>query len=55
MRLSGQRELGHVDRLRALEQRLLRVSAIVDARFRLIVDGKTALPLTRWGSTQVLG
>jgi hypothetical protein len=33
----------------------VRISAIVDARFRLIVDGKSALPLMRWGSTQVLG
>jgi len=33
----------------------VRISAIVDACFRLIVDGKSALPLTRWGGTQVLG
>jgi hypothetical protein len=33
----------------------MRISAIVDACFRLIVDGKSALPLTRWGGTQVLG
>jgi hypothetical protein len=33
---------------------MLRISAIVDARFRLIVDGKTVLPRRRWGSAQEL-
>jgi hypothetical protein len=32
----------------------LRISAIVDACFRLIVDGEAAPPVTRWGSAQVL-
>jgi len=32
----------------------LRISAIVDACFRLIVDGGTAPSVTRWGSAQVL-
>ena len=32
----------------------VRISAIVDACFRLIVDGRLALPLTRGGSAQVL-
>ena len=35
--------------------KVVRISAIVDACFRLIVDGKSVLPLTRWGGTQVLG
>ena len=38
----------------ALARICLRISAIVDACFRLIVDGKSVLPLTRRGSTQVL-
>jgi hypothetical protein len=33
---------------------LLRISAIVDADFRLIVDGKTALSETRQRGAQVL-
>jgi hypothetical protein len=33
----------------------MRISAIVDACFRLIVDGETAPSVTRWGSAQVLG
>jgi hypothetical protein len=28
----------------------MRISAIVDACFRLIVDGETAPSVTRWGS-----
>ena len=32
----------------------VRISAIVDACFRLIVDGETAPSVTRWGSAQVL-
>jgi hypothetical protein len=32
----------------------MRISAIVDAHFRLIVDGETSLSVTRWGSAQVL-
>jgi hypothetical protein len=32
----------------------LRISAIVDACFRLIVDGRTVLPRRRWGSAQEL-
>ena len=34
---------------------LLRISAIVDARFRLIVDGETASFRTRRGGAQALG
>ena len=37
-----------------LAMRQVRISAIVDACFRLIVDGKTAPSVTRWGSAQVL-
>ena len=33
----------------------LRISAIVDARFSLIVDGETASSRTRWGGAQVPG
>lgn len=33
---------------------LLRISAIVDACFRLIVDGESVLPWRRWGSAQEL-
>lgn len=33
----------------------VRISAIVDACFTLIVDGETAPSVTRWGSAQVLG
>jgi hypothetical protein len=33
----------------------LRISAIVDAHFRLIVDGKSAPSVTRRGGAQVLG
>ena len=33
---------------------LLRISAIVDACFRLIVDGESVLPCRRWGSAQEL-
>jgi hypothetical protein len=33
----------------------LRISAIVDAHFRLIVDGKSAPSETRRGGAQVLG
>ena len=33
----------------------LRISAIVDAWNRLIVDGETASPERRWGSAQALG
>jgi hypothetical protein len=33
---------------------VLRISAIVDACFRLIVDGETMLPWRRWGSAQEL-
>jgi hypothetical protein len=36
------------------EKGCLRISAIVDARFRLIVDGKSVLPRRRWGSAQEL-
>ncbi len=32
----------------------VRISAIVDACFRLIVDGRTVLPRRRWGSAQEL-
>ena len=32
----------------------LRISAIVDACFRLIVDGKSVLPWWRWRSAQEL-
>ena len=32
----------------------LRISAIVDACFRLIVDGESVLPWRRWGSAQEL-
>jgi hypothetical protein len=32
----------------------LRISAIVDACFRLIVDGNLMLPWRRWGSAQEL-
>ncbi len=32
----------------------VRISAIVDACFRRIVDGETAPSVTRWGSAQVL-
>jgi hypothetical protein len=32
----------------------LRISAIVDAHFRLIVDGELASPVRRWGSAQEL-
>jgi len=32
----------------------LRISAIVDACFRLIVDGETVSPWRRWGSAQEL-
>ena len=34
---------------------LMRISAIVDAWNRLIVDGETASPERRWGSAQALG
>jgi hypothetical protein len=33
----------------------LRISAIVDGCFSLIVDGETASPGWRWGSAQALG
>ena len=33
---------------------VLRISAIVDACFRLIVDGESVLPWRRWGSAQEL-
>jgi hypothetical protein len=33
----------------------LRISAIVDGCFSLIVDGQTALSQGRWGSAQALG
>ena len=33
----------------------VRISAIVDGCFSLIVDGETALPEGRWGSAQALG
>ena len=33
----------------------MRISAIVDARFSLIVDGETASSRTRWGGAQVPG
>jgi hypothetical protein len=32
----------------------MRISAIVDAHFRLIVDGESELPWRRWGSAQEL-
>ena len=32
----------------------VRISAIVDACFRLIVDGESVLPWRRWGSAQEL-
>jgi hypothetical protein len=32
----------------------MRISVIVDACFRLIVDGKSVLPWQRWGSAQEL-
>jgi hypothetical protein len=32
----------------------MRISAIVDACFRLIVDGESVLPCRRWGSAQEL-
>jgi hypothetical protein len=32
----------------------LRISAIVDACFRLIVDGESVSPWRRWGSAQEL-
>ena len=34
--------------------REVRISAIVDACFRLIVDGESVLPRRRWGSAQEL-
>ena len=34
---------------------LLRISAIVDARFSLIVDGETVSSMTRRGGAQALG
>jgi len=37
-----------------LMQGLVRISAIVDACFRLIVDGESVLPWRRWGSAQEL-
>jgi hypothetical protein len=40
--------------LRSSSEIRLRISAIVDACFRLIVDGGTAPSMTRWGSAQVL-
>jgi hypothetical protein len=33
---------------------LVRISAIVDACFRLIVDGESVLPRWRWGGAQEL-
>lgn len=45
------------DARRVLEEeftRQLRISAIVDACFRLIVDGESVLPWRRWGSAQEL-
>lgn len=42
------------DRLKQLRKAQVRISAIVDAYFRLIVDGKTVLPRRRWGSAQEL-
>jgi hypothetical protein len=33
----------------------MRISAIVDACFRLIVDGESASPWRRWGGAQELG
>ena len=36
-------------------QRAVRISAIVDARFSLIVDGETASSRTRWGGVQAPG
>ena len=38
----------------ALASTRLRISAIVDAHFSLIVDGKTAPSVTRAGSAQAL-
>jgi len=38
----------------ALVVTLVRISAIVDACFRLIVDGESVLPWRRWGSAQEL-
>jgi hypothetical protein len=32
----------------------VRISAIVDAHFRLIVDGESESPWRRWGSAQEL-
>jgi len=32
----------------------MRISAIVDVHFRLIVDGETVSPWRRWGSAQEL-
>jgi len=40
---------------RAWDVVVLRISAIVDAHFRLIVDGKSAPSETRRGGAQVLG
>ena len=33
---------------------IVRISSIVDACFRLIVDGESVLPWRRWGSAQEL-
>jgi len=35
-------------------QSWVRISAIVDACFRLTVDGESVLPWRRWGSAQEL-
>ena len=42
------------DTVEACERVELRISAIVDACFRLIVDGESVLPWRRWGSAQEL-
>lgn len=47
--------LGNLEHVFALASRKVRISAIVDARFRLIVDGKSAPSVTRRGGAQVRG
>jgi hypothetical protein len=51
----GLRLSGGLEVLPNPQERLVRISAIVDAHFRLIVDGKSAPSETRRGGAQVLG
>ena len=48
------RQLTFETNILAAAVHLLRISAIVDACFRLIVDGESAPSMTRWGRAQVL-